>query len=120
VPVVAAGALVLLFSIGFAQWTVLRAHVGGAGRWIWGTALAWTIALGLFVAVTTPLWQPGQPTAVTALVGVLGGLVMATAVAALTGWLAVRLTARTPPRYGVPPRRISPAARKPDSTAPSR
>ncbi len=92
VPLAAGGGLVLLFSIGVAQWAVLRARVHGAGRWIWGTALAWTVALVAFMAVTMPLWQPGQGTVLIALVGVLGGLVMAATVAALTGWLAVRVT----------------------------
>jgi hypothetical protein len=45
----------------------------------------------VFTAATTPLWQPGQPIVVIAAIGVLGGLLMAGTVAALTGWALVRL-----------------------------
>lgn len=90
VPLAAVAAVVLLGSIGTAQWTVLRAHVPRAGRWIWGTAAAWLAALGVFSAVTMPLWQPGQGVVTVALIGVLGGLLMAATVAALTGLLVVR------------------------------
>src|SRR2546427_503405 len=65
--------------------TLLRRHVPHAGRWIGATAAAWLLALVLFTAVPTPLWQPGQPVAVTALIGALGGVVMAGTVAAVTG-----------------------------------
>jgi hypothetical protein len=85
------GGLVLLLSIGTAQWLVLREHVPRAGRWIWATAVAWVLALGLFTAVTTSLWQPGQAVATTVLIGVLGGVVMAATVAAVTGIAVVRL-----------------------------
>jgi hypothetical protein len=91
VPLVAVGSVVLLLSIGTAQWTVLRGLVPNAGRWVWGTALAWLAALGVFVAVATPLWQPGQDVATVVLIGVLGGLLMAATVAALTGLLVVRV-----------------------------
>jgi hypothetical protein len=91
VPLVAVGALVLLLSIGTAQWIVLRDHVDGAGRWVWGTAAAWLVALGAFLAVTTPLWHEGQHAATAVLVGVLGGLVMAMTVAMLTGLVVVRV-----------------------------
>lgn len=81
----------LLFSIGWAQWTVLRAWFDRAWRWIWITALAWAVGLGLFTLVTTPLWQPGQPTWLVATIGALGGVVMAAAMAAITGGALVRL-----------------------------
>ncbi|WP_206340225.1 hypothetical protein [Blastococcus litoris] len=77
-------AVVLLSSIGFAQWTVLRRHVPAAGRWIGWTAAAWLAGLGVFTAVTTPLWQPGQEAVTVALIGVLGGLLMAAAMAVVT------------------------------------
>lgn len=48
-------------------------------------------ALGLFVAVTTPLWHEGQNVAAVAPIGALGGLLMAVTVAALTGLLVVRV-----------------------------
>lgn len=77
--------LVLLCSIGVAQWTVLRRHVSSAARWIGWTAGAWIVALGVFTAVTTPLWQPGQGPVTVGLIGVLGGLLMAASTAVVTG-----------------------------------
>jgi hypothetical protein len=76
---------VLLLSIGFAQWLVLRAHVAGAARWIWVTAAAWLVGLTVFMVVATPLWHEGRAIAVTVLIGVGAGLLMAAAVAAVTG-----------------------------------
>ena len=49
------------------------------------TAAAWAAGLGAFTAVAPPLWQPHQPVALVAAIGVLGGLVMAATVAAITG-----------------------------------
>lgn len=93
IPAAVASGLILLSSIGTAQWFILRTRVPRAGRWIWGTALAWTVAGGLFTAVTTPLWQPGQPAIVIALIGALGGLLMAATVAALTATLLLHIVA---------------------------
>ena len=53
--------------------------------------LIWAVGLLVFTAITTPLWAPGQPAALMAAIGVLGGLAMAGTVAALTGWALVRL-----------------------------
>jgi Ca2+-transporting ATPase len=83
--------LVLLASIGTAQWTVLRRSVSDAGRWIGWTALAWLAGLTVFMLVATPLWQPGQPLWLTAVIGALAGSLMALAMAAVTGWGLVRL-----------------------------
>jgi hypothetical protein len=98
--VVAPAALVLgaglLMSIGTAQWWLLRRQVPRAWRWIAGTAAAWMAALGVFTAVTTPLWQPGQSLGLIVVIGVLGGLVMAATIAAITGWTFVRLVTRVP------------------------
>jgi hypothetical protein len=91
IPVVAVLGAVLLGSIGTAQWLVLRHQVTGSGIWIATTAGAWAAGLLVFTAVTTPLWQPGQPIVVVAAIGVLGGLFMAGTVAALTGRAVVRL-----------------------------
>jgi hypothetical protein len=85
------GGLVLVASIGTAQWLVLRRHVPRAWRWIPATAAAWLAGLGVFVAVATPLWQPGQPSWLIALIGAAGGLAMAATVAAVTGLAVVRL-----------------------------
>ncbi|WP_245664051.1 hypothetical protein [Nocardia arthritidis] len=89
-----AGGLVILLSIGVAQWVVLRAHVHGAARWIAATAAAWLAGLTAFTAFTTPLWQPGQATALVAVIGVFGGLLMAAAMAAVSGLFLVRLLGR--------------------------
>lgn len=77
--------LVLLCSIGVAQTVELRRHVRTGARWVAVTAGAWAVALTVFMAVATPLWQPGQSTAVVLLVGILAGLAMAVSMAALTG-----------------------------------
>ncbi len=82
---------VLLGSIGLAQWTVLRRHVPRAGRWVAWTAAGWLAGLAVFTAFTAPLWQPGQAPALVAAIGVLGGLVMALSMAAVTGRGAVLL-----------------------------
>ncbi len=78
--------LALLFSIGFAQWLVLRHHISGSARWIATTAGAWLLGLAVFLGVTMPLWQPGQSLALTVLIGVLGGLLMAATTAAVTAF----------------------------------
>lgn len=83
---------VLLVSMGALQWRVLRAHVRGAGWWVAATAGAWAVALGVFTAVTSPLWQEGQPVWLGVAIGLLGGLAMAVTVAALTGLAILGLT----------------------------
>lgn len=79
------GAVLLLASIGVAQWSVLRDHVARAHRWIAITAAAWLAGLAAFMLVASPLWQEGQPTTLVVAIGALGGLVMATVVAVVTG-----------------------------------
>lgn len=79
----------LLTSIGFAQWLELRRHLPHAWRWIPGTAVAWSVGLLIFLAVSTPLWQPGQQPAVIALIGVLAGMSMAVGMAMITGMAIV-------------------------------
>jgi hypothetical protein len=91
--------LVLLNSIGVAQWTVLRHLLPRAGRWVWFSALGWLAGLAVFLIFTMPLWHPGQAPAMTIAVGVAGAVLMAATMAAITG-LAVRrwpwLPARSP------------------------
>ncbi|WP_189940822.1 nitroreductase/quinone reductase family protein [Streptomyces aurantiogriseus] len=84
------GVLVLL-SLGTAQWWVLHRHVTDAWKWIPATAAAWLAGLAVFFSVTMPLWQPGQSPLLIAGIGVLAGLLMAGTVAAVTGWALVRL-----------------------------
>jgi len=92
-------AILLLGSIGTAQWSVLRDEVADAGMWVPATAVAWTAGLLAFLGVATPLWQPGQPLGLTIAIGALAGLVMATVVAALTGAAFIRLLRRGRPRH---------------------
>ncbi|WP_143467150.1 hypothetical protein [Lentzea kentuckyensis] len=90
-PVAAVAGMGVLLSIGVGQWFVLRQHVPDPSRWVWATALAWCAGLIVFTLVTTPLWRPGQPTVLVALIGALGGLLMAATMAAITGSALVRL-----------------------------
>lgn len=82
-------ALPLLLSIGTAQWLVLCDLVPWAKQWIAVTAGAWLAGLAVFLVFATPLWQTGQPLALTVLIGLWGGFLMAATVAAATG-LALR------------------------------
>lgn len=91
VPAAVVGGIVLLLSIGVTQWLVLRRHLPGAGLWIWASALAWLAGLAAFTAFTSPLWQPGQSTALVVAIGGLGGLLMAAVMAAITGYFLVRI-----------------------------
>ncbi|MEU2035881.1 hypothetical protein [Nocardia amamiensis] len=93
IPVVAAGAIVMVFAIGVAQCYVLRRWSDRAALWIWGNAVGWIAGLAAFAAVTSPLWRAGQSTMVTAMIGALGGLVMAAVAAATTGLFLVRILA---------------------------
>lgn len=81
----------VLLSMGVGQWLVLHHHIPRASRWVWANAVAWCAGLLVFTAVTTPLWQPGQPAVTVALIGALGGLLMAATMAAVTGAALVRL-----------------------------
>lgn len=90
---------VLLSTIGTAQWLVLRRAVPGSVFWIPATAAAWAVGLGAFLAVSTPLWQPGRSFALTVAIGVLAALVMAVTVALLTLSAALRLTAGATEEY---------------------
>ncbi len=86
-----AGGLVLLCSIGAAQWTVLRHHVARAHRWVAITAVAWLAGLVVFMLIASPLWHEGQSVAPTVAVGVLAGFVMGATVAAVSGVGLLRL-----------------------------
>lgn len=98
-PVVMAGALaamVLLASIGTAQWLELRRHVGKAWTWIATTAAAWLAGLVAFLVIATPLWHPGQGSALIVLIGLVAAGAMATTVALVTGRAMQRLLTRQP------------------------
>lgn len=87
-------AILLLLSIGVAQWALLRRHVARAGSWVWWTAAAWLAGLSVFLLIATPLWHPGQPLGDVIAVGAGAGVAMAATVAAVTGFAVVRLAAR--------------------------
>lgn len=91
-PITAVAGTGILLSLGTAQWFILRGHFPRAGRWVWANAAAWGAGLLVFTAVATPLWQPGQSPELIALIGALGGLLMAATMAAITGAALVRLT----------------------------
>jgi len=83
------GALILV-SIGFAQYLVLRRAVRGAGRWVWVNAAAWLAGLPVpFVAMS--LVPDASPVAVWIAAGVASGLLMGAVVAAVTGIGLVQL-----------------------------
>ncbi|NNH69298.1 hypothetical protein HLB23_05335 [Nocardia uniformis] len=84
-PVIALGAIVMVFALGVTQWFVLRNWTNRAALWIWASALGWIGGLAAFAAVTTPLWQPGQHAVLSIAIGGLGGVAMAAAMAFVTG-----------------------------------
>lgn len=87
--------VVLLASIGLAQWIELRHHVPRAWRWIAGSAAAWGAGLGVFMAVATLLWQPGQDLWLSALIGIWAAVLMAVTMAVITGLVMARLLPKT-------------------------
>jgi hypothetical protein len=94
-------ALLVLLSIGAAQWTVLRRVLPGSARWIGWTAAGWLAGLAVFLAVAPPLWHAGQGVVEVAAIGALAGVGMASAMAAVTGWGLVRLLRAAPPQPGL-------------------
>jgi hypothetical protein len=87
--------VVLLATIGFAQWLVLRRHIDGSGSWVVANALAWVAGLAVvFAAIGI---APGDSPVLIATFGVLGGLGMGLTVALITGLYLVRLLDRAKP-----------------------
>ncbi|MFF5955751.1 hypothetical protein [Streptomyces luteogriseus] len=86
--------LLLLLSLGAAQWWVLHHHITGADTWIPATAVAWLAGLVVSCATAVPLWHPGQSPLLIAGIEALAGLLMAATVAAVTGAVLVRLANR--------------------------
>ena len=64
--------VVLLATIGSAQWLVLRRHVDRSGSWVVANALAWVA--GLVVVFAAIGIAPGGSPILIAVFGVLGGL----------------------------------------------
>jgi len=91
---VLAGGL-LLASIGFAQWMVLRRHVARSGVWVVANAVGWVAGLAMvFAAIGI---APGNSPVVIAAFGVAGGFGMGLVVALVTGLFLVRLLDRAKP-----------------------
>lgn len=88
---IAGGAIVMVFALGIAQWSVLRRLSERAVLWIWADAVGWIAGLAAFIALTSPLWRAGQSATTTAMIGALGGLVMAAVMAAITGAFLSRI-----------------------------
>jgi hypothetical protein len=99
VAVAVPAALLLLVSIGAAQWTVLRRVLPGSARWIGWTAAGWLAGLAVFLGVAPPLWHAGQGVGQAALVGALAGVGMSATMAAVTGRGLVRLLRGPPFRH---------------------
>lgn len=79
------GGIVLLGSIGAAQWLELRRHVHKARTWIATTAAAWLAGLVAFLLIAMPLWHPGQHPVVVVAISLVAAGAMATTVAVVTG-----------------------------------
>jgi hypothetical protein len=90
----AASAVLLLGALGGTQWLELRRLAPRAWTWVLWVALGWLVALGAFLAIATPLWQPDQPGWLALLIGALAGVVMAALQAAVTGVGMLRVLRR--------------------------
>ena len=101
-------AVLLLGSIGTAQWLELRRCLPASASWIVATAGAWAVGLGVFAAVAMPLWQEGWSPGLVVAIGILGGVVMAATVALLTSLALRRLLSRAG-MLGVPMSVLSPS-----------
>lgn len=93
-PLLAAGSVVLLNSIGIAQWLVLRPHAVTAWWWIPANAVAWLAGIP-WVFVAMAFVSEGDPTWAIATAGVAGGVLMAATVCVVTG-LALHMILRSP------------------------
>lgn len=83
-----------LASMGGLQWLVLREYLPGAGAWVPAVAAGWIVGLAAFTAVASPLWQEGQELGLIVLIAILGGVAMASAMAATSGLALVRILGR--------------------------
>lgn len=81
---------VILFSIGVAQWLVLRRHVARAWRWVPANALGWLLGLAATFAGAA-LIDAAMPAALAVAIGVASGVLMGLVVGLVTGALLVRI-----------------------------
>lgn len=91
---VAVGGLVLLATIPFAQWPVLRAvRLPRAWRWVPLNMAAWLAGL-VFTFLPSPFVDESTPPAVVFAQFAVAGVLMALTVALVTGWGLRRMTRR--------------------------
>ena len=83
----------LLCTIGAAQALVLPRDSRTQLAWVGWTALGWCAGLAAFTAAAPPLWHEGQSFWFGLVVGLGAAMVMALAMASVTGLGAVRLVA---------------------------
>ncbi len=104
IPVATLSGILVLGSIGGAQWFVLRRHVARAWIWVPANAAAWCAGLLVFAGITSPLWREGQSPWLIAGIGALGGAAMAVTMAGVTGFFLarLRLPSETTAPAGVP------------------
>jgi uncharacterized protein YebE (UPF0316 family) len=81
--------LILICTIGFAQWLILRHYFSGAIWWIPANAFAWTFGV-LVPVVSLSLIPDNTPFVMIAFVGILSGLAMGFIVGVITGWVLLR------------------------------
>jgi hypothetical protein len=87
-------AIVLLCSLGFAQWLVLRRHIDRAGWWVPANVVAWGVGVTVAIAAMSPM-EEGDPAALLVALGVVAGALMGLVVSALTGGAMVWLLRRS-------------------------
>ncbi len=79
---------VLLLSMGYLQYLILRKHIAKASRWIWINILGWVVGL---VVLFLFMGMAPEGFGSTLLFSILGGLGMAASMAAVTGLFIVRM-----------------------------
>lgn len=92
-PLVASGALVVVFAVGAAQSIVLRRFTDRAALWIWANVVAWIGGPLSGILMIAPLWRPGLPAAVLASLGALGMVLTAVVMTWVTGAFLVPVLA---------------------------
>ncbi|MDJ1371858.1 hypothetical protein [Gulosibacter molinativorax] len=88
------GGLVLLGSIPFAQWLVMRRR--GTFRWVPINMGAWLVAI-LWTAAPSPFIDESSPIALVATLYLLAGILMAVTIASITAPVARQLFGRSEP-----------------------
>lgn len=82
--------VLLLLSLGTAQWLVLRRYIPASSSWIAVNALAWSLGVAVPV-IALALVPDGAPPLLMVVVGLISGVLMGAVVGAITGITLVRL-----------------------------